>query len=90
MKQVGPIEFVVIETDSNEQQKLLDFITMQEKSGGLNSIGALNESKRICNITWKSLKKIVMEGDYKNTKQLRFPLQEHEKILLQRYIDAER
>ena len=33
---------------------------------------------------------IVMVGDYKNTTQLKITLEDHEKILLQRYIDAER
>ena len=37
---------------------------------------------------WKQLKYIAMAGD-KSTKQLKIPLNEHEQILIKRYIDAE-
>ena len=53
------------------------------------SIEKENDNKRLFNVPWKKLKFIVMAGD-KDYRRLVIPLNEHEQILLQRYIDAER
>ena len=63
---------------------------LKEKVGDINkSIGRKNDYIKLCNVPWKQLKFIVMTGD-KDYRRLVIPLNEHEQILLQRYIDAER
>ena len=63
---------------------------MQETTGdNEKSIGIRAERIKVCNITWKYLKKVVMKGD-KNYKQLKIPLTDNEQLLLQRFIDAEK
>ena len=53
-------------------------MNQQEQMGDLKkSIGQKNDSKKICNVTWKVLKHIAMAGE-KNPKQLKIPLNEHE------------
>ena len=39
MKNFGPIDFVLIDLDPTDQQKLKDLISKQEAVGGLKSIG---------------------------------------------------
>ena len=63
MKNVGPIDFILIDLDQSDQQKLKDLISKQEAVGGLKSIGVRNEMSKIWNITWTKLKKVVMEGN---------------------------
>ena len=63
MKNVGPIDFLLIDLDSTDQQKLQDLISKQEAVGGLKSIGVRNEMSKIWNITWTKLKKVVMVGN---------------------------
>ena len=64
-------------------------INLQEQENDIEkSIGQKFDSKKICYVMWKKLKYIVMNGD-KNYKQLKIPLNEHDQILLKRYIDAE-
>ena len=53
------------------------------------SIGRKYDSTKLCNVPWRQLKFVVMAGD-KDYRRLVIPLNEHEQILLQRYIDAER
>ena len=63
---------------------------LQEKAGGVDkNLGGREDRKKICNIPWKQIKSLVMTGE-KNIKQLKVPLNDHEKVLLKRYIDAER
>jgi hypothetical protein len=47
------------------------------------------DSFKICNIQWKELKKVVMGDQEFDCKQIKYKLNDVEKILLQRYIDAE-
>ena len=63
MKHGGPIDFILIDLDPSDQQKLKDLITKQVAVGDLKSIGPRNEMSKIWNITWTKLKKVVMVGN---------------------------
>ena len=47
------------------------------------------DDRKLFNVPWKQLKYIVMKGN-KDYKRIVIPLNEHEQLLLQRYIDAEK
>ena len=90
MKLIAPFDSVVIDLDTNDQQILRYLIELQENAGDVSKrIEGKHESTKICNIQWKRLKYIVMAGT-RDSKQITIPLDEHEQILLQRYIDAEK
>ena len=76
MTLVAPFKFVLIDLNEKEQKDLEELINLQEDDIE-KTLGRKFDSKKICNIMWKHLKYIVMAGD-KNTKQLKFPLNEHD------------
>ena len=78
MKLVAPFNIITIDLDAKDQNQLKDLIEMQEATGDYKkSLGTRSERIKVCNIPWKNLKKIVMQGD-KNFKQLRIPLTDNE------------
>ena len=88
MTLVAPFNFVLIDLTEKEQKDLKELVT-QQLQDLTKGIGHKGESKKICNVMWKQLKHIVMKDEI-NTKQLVIPLNEHDQILIKRYIDAER
>ena len=80
---------VQIDLDQQDQLNLKELIELQEAKGDFKYLGMKVEAKTILGIPWKKLKHIVMVGE-KSCKYLRIPLDEHQQILLKRYIDAER
>ena len=87
----APFESVVIDLESEDQKKLKNLIELQLALGdNEKSIGVKHERQTICGIPWRKLKLLVMNGDTKNYTQITIPLQDHEQLLLMRYIDAER
>ena len=87
MKLIAPFNFVMVDLTSKEQKEYEELMKLQE--GDLEkSIGSRNDSKKIAGIVWKRLKFMEVTGE--QTKQIKVPLNEHDQILLKRYIDAER
>ena len=77
MKLVAPFDCITIVLNENEQKILAELIELQEsKADPKKSIGRKNEETKICNVMWKKLKSIVMDGD-RNCKILKIPLNEH-------------
>ena len=90
MKLIEPFKFVHVDLNESEQKEIEDLVKIQENAGGVDKIlGGKYDRTRVCNIPWKQIKYIVMNGE-SNIKQLKVPLNEHEQVLLKRYIDAER
>ena len=77
MKLIVPFDSITIDLNENEQKILTELIKLQESEADpKKSIGRKNEETKICNVMWKKLKSIVMNGE-RSCKILKIPLNQH-------------
>ena len=74
----APFDCIEIDLSPEDQKNLKDLIQLQENLGDVNkNLNLRQNSTKICNIPWKRLKHVVMNGD-KDSNKLRIPLNNHE------------
>ena len=70
---------------------LKNLIQLQQGLGDIKeNLPRKQNGLKICGVAWKKIKNIVMAGDINDYTKIRIPLEDHEILLLLRYIEAEK
>ena len=63
-----PLNSITIDLSLDDQKTLKGLIDLQRNAGGVNQTIGKDDRIKICNMPWKKLKFIVMNGNTENLK----------------------